>query len=106
MQYELSVMVNRTVTVNVPFGCWGGGGGDGGPLLLHPCLFTIINTHKNSQLWQQLFSQLSSTLVGGMCSMCCHMALVLAFMHSYSILYLGLVLPFFFIIILNLVLKS
>ena len=25
-------------------------------------------------------------LVGGMCSICCHMALVLAIMHSYSII--------------------
>ena len=36
------------------------------------------------------------TLVGGMCSMCCHMALVLAFLHLYSIFILRLFVSIFY----------
>ena len=35
-----------------------------------------------------------STFVGGICSTCCHMALVLAFTHLYSILFLSILLVF------------
>ena len=37
-----------------------------------------------------------STLRGGMCSICCHMALVLAYMHLYSIFNLRLLLSILF----------
>ena len=40
-----------------------------------------------------------------MCSMCCHMALVLAFMHLYSILTFKLFLPILFYNFCNQVLK-
>ena len=46
-----------------------------------------------------------STLIGGMCSICCHMALVLAFMHLYSIFSLQLSLSILFFLFFNLVLK-
>ena len=49
---------------------------------------------------------MSTNLVGGMCSLCCHMALVLAFMHLYSIFNLRLLLSILFVIyFFNLVLK-
>ena len=52
-----------------------------------------------------LSSKEMSTLVGSMCSMCCHLALVLAFMHLYSILNLRLFLSILFYDFCNLVLK-
>ena len=48
---------------------------------------------------------MSTYIVGGICSLCCHMALVLAFMHLYSILNLRLLLSILFYNFLNLVLK-